>query len=118
MKDIIGWLVIGTILVYLGISGIVEPLDQRVTSLVGPYLMVPLGLILFLRGAWVLVSIKTINPYKRFAILTAYPFMTLGIALIFARWLIDAVWLRILIGLVVFGIGLLLMISLQWGKQS
>lgn len=43
MKDITGWLVLGTALVYLGIAGIIEPIDDRVTSVVGPYLIAPLG---------------------------------------------------------------------------
>jgi len=118
MNDVIGWLVIGTVLVYLGFAGIAEPLDNRITSIVGPYIMVPVGLLLFLRGFLAVLSTAALKPYHRFAIVTGYPAMTLGVALIFARWLIDSFWVRAVVGLVIFGIGLLLRLSINWSKNK
>ncbi len=118
MNDITGWLILGTALFFLGIGGIVEPIDDRVTSVVGPYLITPLGLILFFRGFFMLVKAKGINAYQKFAVLTGYPAMTLGVLLVFASWLIDTFWIRLLIGLFVLGIGILLRLSINWTNKS
>jgi hypothetical protein len=118
MKDIIGWLVLGTALVYLGIAGIIEPIDNRVTSVVGPYLITPLGLILFFRGFFMLIKAKGINAYQKFAMLVSYPAMTLGVLLVFAHWLIEVFWVRLVIGCCLLGIGILLRLSINWVNKS
>jgi len=118
MKDIVGWLILGTILFYLGIAGIVEPIDNRVTSVVGPYLIAPLGLILFFRGIFMLLKTKGIHPYQKFAMLFGYPVMTLSVLLIFARWLIDSFWAHLVIGLCFLDVGILLRLSINWVDKS
>ncbi len=62
-----------------------------------------------------LIKAKGIPPYHKFTLLLSYPAMTLGIALIFARWLIDTFWVRLVIGLGLFAVGLLLNLSMHWG---
>lgn len=113
----IGWLIFGTALVYLGIAGIADPLDNRITSIVGPYMLVALGLFLFFRSALTVFGAKGIKPYHQFAVVIAYPMMTLGVGLIFARWLIDGFWVRLLVGLGFLGVGLLIRMSITWGKK-
>jgi len=117
MKDVIGWLVLGTILFYLGLAGIVEPIDNRVTSVIGPYIILPLGVILYFRGALILFKAKAVKPLHIFLLLTSYPAMTLGVALIFARWLIVSFWVRLVIGLVIFVIGFLLRMAIKWSSR-
>lgn len=121
MKEVNGNLIIGVVLVFLGISGIVEPLDNKVTSIVGPYLMMPIGLVLLIfRGILPILSIKDIKPYYKYAWLISTLAMTLGVLLIlFSRSLIDTLWIRIVVGLGVFGLGLLLRLSMnRVDKQS
>lgn len=108
MKDVIGWLILGTVLVFVGICGILQPLDDRITSLVGPYLMVPVGLTLLAHGALPLLTTIESQPLQRFAALIAYPAMTLGVALFLTRWMISNTLLRAAISVGVLSFGILL----------
>jgi len=65
-----------------------------------------------------LIKAKGINTYQKFAVLVSYPAMTLGVLLVFARWLIDTFWIRLVIGLCVFGIGILIRQSINWINKS
>ena len=117
MKDIVGWLILGTIMVYLGISGIAEPMDARVTSVVGPYCMVAIGATFFIHSIIMLSHIKNIQPLQKFVTLTSYPAMTLGVGLAFTCWLINTTWVRVAVGLGIFGLGMLLRMALKWEKK-
>ncbi len=118
MKDIVGWLVLGTIMVYLGISGIAEPIDTRVTSVVGPYCMVAVGATFFIHSIIMLSQNQDIRPLQKFITLTSYPAMSLGVGLAFTCWLINNTFTRVAVGLAIFGIGVLLRLSLNWEQNK
>jgi hypothetical protein len=88
MEAIIGWLVVGIILLYLGIGALIEgPIDNRITSIVGRYIMAPIGFLVLLRGLYALASLKDMSRKDKWRIGICYPMLTLGVLLCVFNWI-------------------------------
>jgi hypothetical protein len=77
----------GTLLVYLSVNSlIIGPSDNKVTTIVGPYLLLLLGLGLLIFGFVIVFSIKEISMLKKFALAFSYPLIAAGGSAIAFSW--------------------------------
>ncbi len=130
MKNVKEWLVIGTGLVFLGVQGIVGgPIDDRVTSVVSPYIMAPLGVLVLIRGFIALAPVSDRSRFEKWAVGLSYPAVTLGVLLVALEWIAPAIRERD-IRLLAFGlpalaagaglivVGILLRKAVEWAERS
>jgi len=77
----------GTLLVYLSVNSlIIGPSDNKVTTIVGPYLLLLLGLGFLIFGFVIVFSIKEISMLKKFALALSYPLIAAGGSAIAFSW--------------------------------
>jgi hypothetical protein len=88
MDKVRDWLIVGTLLIYLGVSSLISgPRDNRLTTLVAPYIMLPFGIILLIRGIFSMAVANSKSVFKKLALAVCYPAMTMGVMFIAFEWL-------------------------------
>ena len=112
-----GWLVIGTLLVFVAVNSFVTgPIDDRIKSVIAPYVMLPVGILVLVRGLVALASLRT--RYRRWAWGLSYLGMTWGVCFLFL-WvaapirekdiqLVVSGWPQLVAGAALLGLGFLL----------
>ena len=105
----------GTFLVYMGASGLISgPYDNKVTTIVSPYLLLLLGLGILIFGLVVVFSIKEISIFRRLALALSYPLIAAGGSMLAFNWFAAAIKAKnmgLLVsnwGTLLIGIGLIL----------
>ena len=92
MDKIRDWLIMGTVLMYIGINSLATgPYDNRITTIVAPYIMLPVGIILLIRGLAFIASVKEVSSSEKVALVLCYPLMTMGVMLLVFGWLGSAI---------------------------
>jgi len=112
-----GWLVIGTVLIFMAVNAFATgPMDNRIKTAIAPYIMLPMGIVILVRGLVALASLRTRN--RRWSWGLSYLAMTLGAGFLFL-WvaapirekdiqLVVSGWPEFVAGAALLGLGFLL----------
>ena len=112
-----GWLVIGILLIFIAVNAFATgPTDNRIKTAIAPYIMLPIGIVVLVRGLVALARTRTRN--KRWSWGLSYLAMTLGVCFLFL-WvaapirekdiqLVVSGWPEFVAGAGLLGVGLLL----------
>jgi len=92
MNDIHGLINVGVILVYVGISALISgPMDNRITSIIGPYIMTPVGFLSIIVGVVRFFSTNTRSFTKKIAQILSWISIPTGIMIILFMWIAQTI---------------------------